>query len=116
MNYKEFEQIIIGYMQAKGWTLSIAVDGSERLALEKNYNPNFTNKSKDKFLINDDEFYDRLKKGLDKLNITYKNFNSIDNPYTDTDFIVAGLQTINPIIYGSSEVQIDKWISFQPVI
>ncbi len=116
MNYKEFEQIIIGYMQAKGWTLSIAVDGSERLALEKNYNPNFTNKSKDKFLINDDEFYDRLKKGLDKLNITYKNFNSIDNPYTDTDFIVAGLQTINPIIYGSSEVQLDKWISFQPVI
>lgn len=53
---------------------------------------------------------------MDKLNITYKNFNSIDNPYTDTDFIVAGLQTINPIIYDSSEIQIDKWISFQPVI
>lgn len=116
MDYKEFEQIIVYYMSQKGWTLSIAVDGSERLALEKNYNPNFNSKPKDKFLINDDVFYNRLKNGLDKLNIAYRNFNSIDNPYADTDFIIAGLQTINPVIYDNSEIQIDKWLSFQPVI
>lgn len=116
MNYNEFAQVMIDYMQKKGWTLSIAVDGSARLALEKNYNPNFNVKPKDKFLTNDDEFYIRLKSRLDKFDIPYRNFNSIDNPYTDTDFIIAGLQTVNPIIYGDLDVKTDKWLSFQPVI
>lgn len=116
MDYKEFEQVIIYYMQQKSWTLANAVDGTNRLALEKNYNPYFNNKPKDKFLLDDKEFYCRLKKELDKLNIEYKNFNSINNSYADTDFIIAGLQTINPILQGEQQVKTDKWLSFQPVI
>ena len=116
MNYKEFERIIVYYMSQRGWSLSVALDGSKRLALEKNYNPDFNSKLKDKFLLNDNEFYSRLKKSLNNLNIVYKNYNSIDNPYADTDFIIAGLQTINPIIYNESEVETEKWLSFQPVI
>lgn len=116
MDYKEFEQVIIYYMQQKSWTLANAVDGTNRLALKKNYNPYFNNKPKDKFLLDDKEFYCRLKKELDKLSIEYKNFNSINNSYADTDFIIAGLQTINPILQGEQQVKTDKWLSFQPVI
>lgn len=116
MDYKEFEQIIIYYMQQKGWSLASAVDGTNRLALEKNYNPHFSNKPKDKFLIDDKQFYNRLKEGLDNLKLEYKNFNSINNPYTDTDFIIAGLQTINPVLNGEQQFKTDKWLSFQPVI
>lgn len=116
MNFEEFKNIIIYYMNQKGWTVGKAIDGSNRLALEKNYNPSFNNKPKAKFLIDDKEYYSKLEEGIKKLNIPHKNFNSIDNKFDDTDFIVAGLQTINPIINGEEDNNTYKWYSYQPVI
>ena len=116
MNFKEFKQLIVYYMSKRGWTTTDAIDGSNRLALEKNFNPDFTKKQKNKFLLNDTEFYKKLKEGLDKLNVSYKNFNSINNEYGDTDFIIAGLQTINPFMNNLDDDKINKWCSFQPVV
>ena len=116
MNYEEFKHIVIYYMSKKGWTTSVAVDGSNRLALEKNYNASFNSKCKDKYLINDKEYLGKLIEGLKKLDVPHKNFNSINNEYSDTDFIIAGLQTINPFVNGEKEDDINKWYSFQPVV
>lgn len=46
MNFKEFKQLIVYYMSKRGWTTTDAIDGSNRLALEKNFNPDFTKKQK----------------------------------------------------------------------
>lgn len=114
MNFENFKKIIIYYFEKRGWTLKVSDD--KTFYLEKNYTSTIKNKIKKDFLLNDEKFYNILNNAISDLKIPYQVYNSLDNKNNDTNFVIAGFQTINDFLSKSIENYKCKWCSFQPVI
>lgn len=114
MDFENFKEIIVYYFEKRGWSFRKYDD--KNCYLEKNYSPIEQNKIKRDFLINDEKFYSILSTEISNFGIPYYVCNSLDNKNNDTNFIVAGFQTINDFLSKSTKNYKCKWCSFQPVI
>lgn len=98
------------YLQSKGWTKSLTC---KKTTYEKNYSPQAP---QTRSFITTEKVYETVKKKLEAEVGAQTHFNTVINPYKDTDFIIAALQCINPYVYDGIEPDIGIKYSFQPVV
>lgn len=108
---KEFYISAIGsYLQEKRWKNIIREDGSWYCKEDTFFVP------KPSKFVPIETIYGILLKGFKQSGREEFHFNSVINPYSDTDYIIAGVQAINKLLRENEIDTLRFLYSFQPVI
>lgn len=104
---------IENYLTNQGWEKKIE---NGRQIFCKNNNLEHQKNTKKSKCVYLQQIIDNIKNYFQIKNYHDIHFDSVINPYRDTDYIIAALQTINKIKYNDIGYDKLSWYSFQPCI
>jgi hypothetical protein len=111
MDNNNFGTMLSEYLMNHGWTRN---DIDNKMAFRHGLMPDVYSSSTK--IYKPKEILSRIEKTFIKRNLKEFHFESVINPYPDSDFIIAALQYINRFAYGNEKIDRELIYSFQPVI